>query len=81
MSTMVSEEGKAAVEEARRLLNAKAVAERVQVTPRTLWRMVAAGEFPQPLRRGRKWSRWFARDVDEYLRKLEEKSRGKAGQR
>ena len=32
------------------LLTAEQVAERIRVCVRTLWRLVAAGKFPQPVR-------------------------------
>lgn len=53
-----------------RLLDRKTVAERLDVSPRTLDRMVAAGEFPIPVRicNRPKWpvevvDRWFDEKV------------------
>jgi predicted DNA-binding transcriptional regulator AlpA len=53
------------------LLTARQVAERLQVHVRTLWAMIARGEFPRGLRRNRRWVRWYARDITEYLGRLE----------
>jgi prophage regulatory protein len=50
-----------------RLLSVKQVAARLSVTPRTVWRWVAKGALPRPLRLSEGCVRWFDRDVDEFL--------------
>jgi excisionase family DNA binding protein len=49
------------------LLTMTEVAARLTISRRTLQRMVAAGEFPAPLRRNRKWVRWRLADVQRFL--------------
>ncbi len=53
-----------------RLLTRSEVAARLDITPRSLDRWVAAGRFPGPRRNGRRWSRWDARDVEAFLERL-----------
>jgi excisionase family DNA binding protein len=65
----------------KELLNADQMAERLQVSVPTFRRMVAAGEFPQPMRRNRKWSRWLAKDADEYVSRLDQQRQGKRAAR
>jgi excisionase family DNA binding protein len=52
------------------ILTADQVAEMLQVSRRTFDRMVAAGEFPRPMRRNRKWIRWTQADLEAYFQKL-----------
>ena len=52
------------------LLAAKDVARRLSIGVRTLWRLVAEGKFPQPVRYTRKLVRWKASDVDRYIQSL-----------
>ena len=52
------------------LLTAQDVARRLSIGVRTLWRMVAAGRLPQPIRYTRKLVRWKASDIDRYIRGL-----------
>lgn len=49
------------------LLTSQQVAERLAVSVRTLWRLVAAGKFPQPVRYNRKLVRWKNVDVVRYI--------------
>ncbi len=49
------------------LLTTTEVAARLTISRRTLQRMVAAGEFPAPMRRNRKWIRWRLADVQQFL--------------
>lgn len=53
------------------LLTARQIADLLTVSLRTFNRMVAAGEFPRPLRRNRKWVRWTRGDLEAYLSGLE----------
>jgi excisionase family DNA binding protein len=52
------------------LLTSQQVAERLAVSVRTLWRLVARGDFPPPIRYNRKLVRWKTDEVDRYLEAL-----------
>ncbi len=52
------------------LVTSRQVAERMAMSVRTLWRLVAAGKFPQPVRYNRKLVRWKNIDVDRYIDSL-----------
>lgn len=52
---------------ADRLLTPEVVADRLSVSLRTLWRMVARGQFPQPLRYNRKLVRFRESDVSAWI--------------
>jgi excisionase family DNA binding protein len=52
------------------LLTSQQVAEKLAVSVRTLWRLVAAGKFPQPVRYNRKLVRWKAVEVARYIEAL-----------
>lgn len=52
------------------LLTSAQVAKRVNVAIRTLWRLVAAGKFPQPVRYNRKLVRWKSEAIDKYISEL-----------
>lgn len=43
------------------------VSEHFNVTPRTIWRWVADGVFPAPLRIGRRMRYWDATEIDSWL--------------
>ena len=52
------------------LLTPRAVAARLSISERTLWRMVAQGRLPQPIRYTRKLVRWKTTDIDRYIQSL-----------
>ena len=54
---------------ATRCLRATKVAEILDVSIRTIYRKVARGEFPKPIRIGKGSTRWRLRDVEDYLNK------------
>ena len=54
----------------RDLLTAQDVARRLSIGVRTLWRMVAQGKLPQPIRYTRKLVRWKTADIDRYIQSL-----------
>jgi predicted DNA-binding transcriptional regulator AlpA len=62
--------GAAAVRHEGDLLTSDQVAARRNVSVRTLWRLVAAGNFPQPIRFNRKLVRWKTVEVDAYVESL-----------
>jgi excisionase family DNA binding protein len=49
------------------LLTARELANRLSISLRTLYRMLARGQLPQPIRLGRRHVRWKATDVQRYL--------------
>lgn len=50
-----------------RLMTSREVSNRLAVSIRTLWRMVASGRFPPPIRYNRKLVRWNADVVFTWL--------------
>lgn len=62
------------LESAEHLLTKAQVARRLDVTERTLERMVAAGDFPRGLKRSRRWVRWHPDTVTQYLTEIVRKS-------
>ncbi len=52
------------------LLTSHQVARRLSLSVRTLWRLVRAGKFPQPIRYNRKLVRWKTVDVIRYIAEL-----------
>ena len=55
-----------------RLIDQRTIAELLQVTPRTLRRLVHNGAFPAPLMIGHNTPRWRASDYNAYIAKLRE---------
>ncbi|RIK85624.1 MAG: hypothetical protein DCC67_03630 [Planctomycetota bacterium] len=49
------------------LMNAKDVAQALAISMRTLWRLVSARRFPEPIRLGGS-TRWLREDVLKWLR-------------
>jgi excisionase family DNA binding protein len=52
------------------LLTMKEVAERLRISPATLWRLVAKGEVPSPVHLGARSTRWRAADIDRFIENL-----------
>jgi excisionase family DNA binding protein len=52
------------------LLTSRDVAARLSISVRTLYRMMARGQFPRPIRLSRKWVRWRRSDVEGYVQAL-----------
>jgi len=48
-------------------LTSQQIADKLGVSPRTVWRMVEKGSLPQPIRYNRKLVRWRISDVEKYL--------------
>jgi excisionase family DNA binding protein len=61
--SMTQQEPKVAAD----LLTSQQVADRLAVSVRTLWRLVAAGKVPQPVRYNRKLVRWKNSEVMRYI--------------
>lgn len=53
------------------LITSETVAKKLSISVRTLWRLVAAGTFPKPVRYNRKLVRWKTKDVEAYLESLD----------
>ncbi len=51
------------------LLSVKQVADLLAMSSRTVWRLVSAGELPQPVRIGRA-ARWRQEDIEEFVVEL-----------
>jgi predicted DNA-binding transcriptional regulator AlpA len=60
-----------AVEPVLDLMSAAAVARRLAITTRTLYRLVEAGLVPAPIRFSRKLVRWRAADIERCLEQLQ----------
>ena len=48
-------------------LKVRRLAEMLDISTRTLYRKVARGEFPKPVRIGKGTTRWRLRDIEAYL--------------
>ena len=53
------------------LLTAREVAARLSISIRTVYRMLDRGQFPRPIRLGRRGVRWKTTDVQRYLEGLQ----------
>ncbi len=53
-----------------KLLTVPQACRQLGVSDRTFRRMVASGEFPQPIRRNRRWVRVPASDIEQFLSQL-----------
>jgi predicted DNA-binding transcriptional regulator AlpA len=56
--------------QAAEYLKSRTVARMLDISTRTLYRKVASGEFPRPVRIGRGTTRWRLRDIEAHLAKL-----------
>jgi predicted DNA-binding transcriptional regulator AlpA len=54
-------------QEGEQLITSRQVAEKLNLSVRSLWRMVAANRFPAPIRYNRKLVRWRLRVVDKWI--------------
>jgi excisionase family DNA binding protein len=52
------------------LLTVQEVADRLNVSVRTVYRLLSRGELPQPVRFNRKLVRWKRCDMDRYIDSL-----------
>lgn len=52
---------------AGRMYTPAQLAEALQVTVPTLWRLVRAGQLPEPIRYNRRLARWPAESVERWL--------------
>lgn len=47
------------------------VAELLDVTERTVWRWTRQGKLPQPVRKGKRWTRWNRRTIERLVRQMD----------
>ncbi len=52
------------------LISLRSVLPMIQVSRTTLWRMINAGQFPQPIRIGTRLNRWHLGAVREVVRQV-----------
>lgn len=52
------------------LLHAAAVAEMVGMSEASIYRMLGAGEFPEPIRFGKRLTRWKREEVERWVAAL-----------
>lgn len=52
------------------LYDAKTLANLLCISRRTLWRLIASGKFPKPIKFNRKLVRWDRRDVEDYINSI-----------
>jgi excisionase family DNA binding protein len=55
------------------MMTSRQVADRLSVSVRTLWRLIAQGKFPPGIKYNRKLVRWTSKMVDEWMVEQEEK--------
>ncbi len=60
-----------------RLLTVGQVAERLALSPRSIWKLCARGDLPQPLHLGGS-RRWRESDISKYIEALAERQQGGA---
>lgn len=53
------------------LLSANDVASRLGISRSTVWRFVAAGKLPQPIKISERCSRWKATDLVQFIEKAQ----------
>lgn len=53
-----------------RLIDIKAVADKLGVSSRTVHRLVAAGDLPKPVKLAERSQRWIEAEVDDWLASL-----------
>jgi excisionase family DNA binding protein len=54
----------------KKLLTTQEVAVCLSISTRTVWRKVARGDLPAPVRLGRRLPRWRAADIHRYIQRL-----------
>jgi prophage regulatory protein len=60
-------------------LDARGVARLLSIGVRTLWRMVAQGKLPQPIRLNRKLVRWNYAELTQFIQDLRAARQAKEG--
>ncbi len=62
------------------LISLKAVAQRLSLSTRAVYRLIAAGDFPKPVKVGGS-TRFYESDLASYLENLKSTKRGQASRR
>lgn len=55
-----------------RLLKINEVADRLTISTRSVWRLIAGNDFPKPVVIGRKTSRFVSSEIEAYVEKLKQ---------
>ena len=55
----------------RRLIDLKSVESLTGLTGRTIYRLLAEGSFPQPVRISKRAIRWWSNEIDAHLSNLD----------
>lgn len=55
-------------ENEERLMKVREVAQRLTISVRKIWRDVAAGLFPAPIKLGPRTTRWRESEIEQFLR-------------
>jgi predicted DNA-binding transcriptional regulator AlpA len=55
------------------MMTSRQVADRLNVSIRTLWRLIAQGRFPPGIKYSRKLVRWTSKMINEWMVEQEEK--------
>jgi prophage regulatory protein len=51
----------------RHLLSKRAVLKQIPISGATMWRTIAAGDFPKPIRIGKRRVAWLQTEIDDWL--------------
>jgi prophage regulatory protein len=51
----------------KHLLSKRAVLKQIPISSATMWRNIAAGEFPKPIRIGKRRVAWVQTEIDDWL--------------
>jgi prophage regulatory protein len=51
----------------KHLLSKRAVLKQIPISGATMWRTIAAGEFPKPIRIGKRRVAWLQTEIDDWL--------------
>jgi prophage regulatory protein len=51
----------------RHLLSRRAVLKQIPISGATMWRTIAAGDFPKPIRIGKRRVAWLQTEIDDWL--------------
>lgn len=51
----------------RHLLSKRTVLKQIPISGATMWRTIAAGDFPKPIRIGKRRVAWLQTEIDDWL--------------
>jgi prophage regulatory protein len=62
----------------KHLLSKRAVLRQIPISGATMWRTIAAGDFPKPIRLAKRRVAWVASEIDDWLaERMEERGNTK----